>query len=152
MAGKACHVVGSATQVGLTQALGAMDRSLAWSQALFAVLGAFIVGGLGAAIAANFAGLWEMPVAGCVAAFSVVLSAFLFAPRHKTACALVTFFAGATAAWVLVGQSYFPESYGAPLAYQPTYIPFLVTLAGGCLGLLSAFVLHWRQATRRLGA
>lgn len=129
-----------------------MDRSLAWPQALFAVLGVFVVAGLGAAVAANLAGLWEKPVAGCVAAFSVVLSAFLFAPRHKTACALVTFFAGATTAWMLVGQSYFPESYGAPLAYQPTHIPFLVTLAGGCLGLLSALVLHRRQTISRLGA
>lgn len=129
-----------------------MDRSLAWPQAVFAILGVFVAAGLSAGIAANLVGLWEKPIAGCVAAFSVVLSTFLFAPHHKVICALVTFFAGAAAAWILVGQSSFPESYGAPLAYQPTHVPFVVTVAGGCLGLLSVLVVNRRRVARRLGA
>jgi hypothetical protein len=129
-----------------------MDRTslFYWFRATLAVIGAFVVCGLLGAFATGWLHLWETPITGCIAAFGVVMSAYLFAPSYRLTSALVAFAVGAAAAWKLIGHEDFPESYG-PLAYQPTHIPFIATLGGGIAALALACALRWHQA-RKLGA
>ena len=140
----------SATQFGLTQVLGAMNKysAVEWSKAVLATLGAFIVAGVAAGFLAGALHVWATPVEGFVAAFAVVLAAYVFAPTLKVLAASLVLAVGAAAAWKLIGHSDFPESYGE-LAYQPTQIPFFATIAGGLLAWLVACVLGWRR--RRSG-
>jgi hypothetical protein len=123
-----------------------MNKSSAfeWSRAFFAVLGAFVFSGTVAGIGSGMLGYWEVPVAGCFAAFSVVLAAYSFAPSWKRLAAAAVFCVGALAAWKLIGRSSFPQSYGE-LAYQPTSIPFAATLAGGLVALVGTWLLEWRR-------
>ena len=120
---------------------------LAWSRAALAVLGAFLAAGFTGAIAADAMGLWAEPVAGACAAFAVVLSAYLFAPTGRLAAAFAALVLGAIAAWRIVGDASFPESYGAQ-AYQPTELPLLCTIGAGVLALGCATLLSRRVRLR----
>ena len=120
-------------------------RMLAWSIAVFSVAGAFLIGGIGGIFAASVFGTWWEPSAGFLAAFAVVVVAYWAAPRKKLAFATACFVLGVLAAWVLVGNSDYPESYGEK-AYQVTRLPFVVTCGGGFIGLLAVFTIErWRQ-------
>ncbi|TZF83346.1 hypothetical protein [Cognatilysobacter lacus] len=123
-----------------------MDKYTAveWTKALLATLGAFIVAGVAAGFVAGALHVWATPIEGFVAAFVVVLAAYALAPSLKVPAASLTLAVGAAAAWKLIGHSDFPESYGE-LAYQPTQIPFLATIAGGLLAWLIACLLAWRR-------
>lgn len=123
----------------------------AWLQAFFATIGVFVLAGLIGGMGAGLVGVWETPVAGTAAAFFVVLAAYVFAPSHRLAVALVVPLSGAFAAWKLVGQSDFPESYG-PYAYQPTRIPFLSTIIGGLAAFAMACFLDRRVEGSRHGS
>ena len=127
-----------------------MGKSLAteWVKAALATLGAFVAAGVAASIAAGMLDLWETPVAGFVAAFCVVLAAYVFAPAFKVSLASLTLVLGTAAAWRLIGHSDFPESYG-DLAYQPTEIPFIATFVGGVLAWILACLAERRR--RRSG-
>ena len=115
-----------------------------WTKAALATLGAFIASGVAAGLLAGALHVWATPVEGFVAAFAVVIAAYVFAPGAKVSAATLVLAAGAIAAWKLIGHSDFPESYGE-LAYQPTQIPFLATIAGGLLAWLVACLLGWRR-------
>jgi hypothetical protein len=104
-----------------------------WLLAPLTVAGAFFAFGIAAALAADVAGLWELPVAGFVAAFAVVVSAYVAAPSHKLSFACVCFLVGAALAWWMLKDSYWPERHS--LAYQPTLTPLWWTYLGGCIGL-----------------
>ena len=83
--------------------------------------------------------IWIDPTYGFIAAFCVVLSAYLIAPSAKKWIGIIAFLLGAIAAWFIVGESYYPENYANP--YQPTYLPLMVTYCGGLLGVIVCFFL-----------
>lgn len=115
-----------------------------WGSAVAIVFAAFFAAGLLGAFFAGSMRLWYQPVIGFFAAFAVVLSAYLSAPHHKLASAMVAFVVGAVLAWFLLESSSYPESYGEGLAYQPTRLPVVVTYAGGLLGCaVSAMLDRW---------
>jgi len=119
----------------------------AWPIAICAVAGAFLIGGIGGSFASIILGLWGLPGAGFLAAFSVVCVAYLTAPRSKLAFSIACFVFGAFAAWVLVGTAWYPESYGEK-AYEPTSLPLAATCGGGVLGLVAVVVFDVREQLR----
>ena len=119
----------------------------AWSLAVLAIFGAFFIAGLAGSFITDYFGLWHLPGAGLSAAFAVVVTAYVASPSHKLRSSFVALLVGAFVAWVFIEPYWYPETanYG-DLAYQPTHLPFVATLAGGVLGLLSAFLLRSRTA------
>ena len=119
-----------------------------WFLAPIAVFGAFLFAGLAGSFVGEQSGLWQLPVAGFFAAFSVVVTAYFAWSRHKFRAACIALLVGAFVAWIFIEPHWYPETerYG-DLAYQTTHLPFLVTLAGGFLGLLVAFVLRSKAGT-----
>ena len=124
---------------------------LAWSRAAFAVFGAFLGAGIAGAVAADALGIWAEPVAGACAAFAVVLSAYLFAPAGRLRVAFAALVLGALAAWHIVGDASFPESYGGQ-AYLPTELPLICTIGAALLALGCATLLSRRLSIRSHGA
>jgi hypothetical protein len=98
--------------------------------ALFAV---FICLGLFLKILNSFLQLWFEPVGGFILAAAWVISAHLIAPARKSLASTAAFVFGSLLAWRLVGHTWYPENH--PKAYQSTCIPFVLTIAGGLLGL-----------------
>jgi hypothetical protein len=120
----------------------------AWMLAPFTVIGGFLVAGAGGALVASGFGVWELPVAGFVAALGAVLVASVAAPSHKLLFSLFCFCLGAAVAWWALDGSFYPENHPTK-AYQPTLWPWGSTLAGGLLGVLSVIV---RSRPRKLSA
>ena len=117
----------------------------AWSLATLAVLGAFGAAGILGAVVASWVGRWELPASGFAAALAVVITAYMTAPSKRASFACSGFVVGAiTASWIFSDGSWYPESYGN-LAYQKTYLPLWLTLAGGIVGLMCVFVLDRLQ-------
>ncbi len=123
--------------------------AIAWLGAVFAIFGVFVFTGLMGSIAASLLRIWDTPIAGGAAAFSVVLAAYLFAPVRKVRTSSIAFVIGAFVAWIFIGHSVYPESYAA-LAYQPTYLPFACSLIGGIFGLAVVLFLHRRSASGQM--
>ena len=71
--------------------------------------------------------------AGAFAACGTVLGGALVAPKRRSIAAIVVFFAGATAAWLLLGHWLFPEGHSR--AYQTSLVPFIGTCVGGLAGV-----------------
>jgi len=67
-----------------------------------------------------------------------VLSANLIAPDRKPIASAVALVIGGMLAWNLVGHAVYPENN--PKAYQPTYIPFVMTITGGFIGLAGSVI------------
>ncbi len=105
-----------------------------WVISAFAISGAFFLCGFGGALIADLTGLWDKPLAGFFAAFGVVSIAYLSAPSKNREFSLLVFIVGCLCAWFLVGSSWYPESYPSK-AYQPTHLPFIVTVLGGLVSL-----------------
>lgn len=122
-----------------------MSTLMQWSLAVLAVLGAFFVAGIAGSIAADILGFWHIPGAGFFAATAVVVTAYLAAPRRKALFSCAAFALGASAAWILLEPSFYPESqrYG-DLAYQPTHLPIVATYIGGIIGLAIVGILRRR--------
>jgi len=117
---------------------------LRWALAPLLVVCGFIVTGMLGGFVADFVGLWHIPGAGFSAAFAVVVVAYLAAPRYKFVSAITALVLGAIAAWLLLEPSFYPESYGARDAYQPTHLPIIATYIGGLLGLIAVILIrHW---------
>jgi len=106
-----------------------------WIVAIFSVFGAFFLCGIGGSLIASIFGIWETPVAGFFAAFSVVAMAYLAMPSHKKEVAIGTFIIGCFLAWIILEPSHYPESYELR-AYQATHLPLLITAAGGLVALI----------------
>ena len=116
-----------------------------WFLAFFAVAGAFFIAGVAGAIASDLAGFWYRPGAGFAAALAVVLATYLSAPYRKFQAACVALLAGSITAWIVLEPSWYPDSEQYhPLAYQPTHLPLIATLAGGLVGLVLVAVLWYR--------
>ena len=83
---------------------------------------------------------WFEPVAGFIAAFFVVITAYISAPKAKARAVAITYIIGVVCAWYLLADSFYPEQH--PKAYQPTYIPLIATYTGGLLGVILCFVIE----------
>jgi len=100
----------------------------------------FVVSAFTAGTLAGLADVWKKPIIGAVAAFCVVISGYVTAPSHKRTASAVWLIIGAISAWILAGDSYYPEDHEH--AYQLTIIPLLATYLSGLLALLICVVWH----------
>lgn len=133
--------------VGLSAVGGWKLTMTKWVTFIFAVIGAFVACGVGGIVIAWILGSWEIPIAGFCAAFGTVAIAFVSAPSHRTLATFAVFFVGAVLAWFMVEPSWYPQAY-ADNAYQPTHMPFIVTVSGGLVSLaiaLLSFKKRWRS-------
>ncbi|KGJ97361.1 hypothetical protein [Colwellia psychrerythraea] len=105
----------------------------------------FIVSAFAAGFLADLASVWKKPIIGSVAAFFVVISGYATAPSHKKIAAVTWLIVGAISAWILAGDSYYPEDYEH--AYQLTIIPLLATYLSGLLAL--SICLLWHKKTNK---
>lgn len=82
-------------------------------------------------------------MAGFCAAFSVVSTAYLSVPKFRNESCTIVFVVGTFAAWFILEPSYYPENY-QELAYQPSHLPFISTIAGGIFGLIACLLVAAR--------
>ena len=122
-----------------------------WLMAVLAVMGGLLVSGLAGAIAATLLGFWDLPGASFSAAASVVVIAYLAAPRHKFLAACTVLILGAVAAWMILEPAWLPESYRGRGAYQPTHLPIIATYLGALIGLAAVLLLR-RASGRNAGS
>jgi hypothetical protein len=123
-----------------------MDNKIQqWTISFFAVFGAFFLCGIFGSALASLFGLWDRPISGFFAAFGVVTIAYLSSPSWNKQFSVIVFMLGAICAWLLIGESWYPEHY-LDKAYQPTHLPFFITLVGGLLPL--AFILYPLRSRR----
>lgn len=118
---------------------------LKWLVAVLAALGGFVTAGITGAFAAELLGFWHLPGAGFSAAATVVILAYIAAPRHKLLTALIVLTIGAVAAWLTLEPSWLPESYAERGAYQPTHLPIIATYVGALAGLAAVIVMRIRS-------
>lgn len=109
-----------------------------WLLSIFAIIGAFFTCGLGGAFLAESLNIWSVPVAGFLAAFSVVTVAYLSAPLNPRAFASAVFVVGASIAFYLLNDEVYPDSY-QERAYLHTWLPYLTTLIGGLVSMVIIF-------------
>ena len=109
--------------------------------AIFAV---FVSVLFGMSVVTSALQIWFEPVGGFVLAAAWVITAYLTAADYKIITALMAFAAGTALACRLLGYSWWPEGYDK--AYEPTFIPFAATLAGGILAVLASV---WNDRWRR---
>jgi hypothetical protein len=102
------------------------------------VILAFVLVGIAAGLISERLYIWWEPFAGFFAAIAVVSVAYICAPGRKLPVALAAFVLGGAIAYQMLKDSYFPEGYAR--AYEPTLIPFWVTLGGGLLALAAVAV------------
>ena len=100
----------------------------------------FILSAIAAGLLADALGVWKKPFIGAFAAFLVVIAGYATAPSHKKIAATAWLLLGAVAAWILSGQSYYPEDH--QLAYQLTFIPLTATYLSGLAALLLCLLWH----------
>jgi MFS family permease len=117
-----------------------MNQAKGFALSFVIVIISFLVSAIVAGILADLAGIWKKPVIGSVAAFCVVISGYVTAPNHKQKASAVWLIVGAVSAWILAGDSYYPEDYEH--AYQLTIIPLLATYLSGLFALLICMVWH----------
>ena len=107
---------------------------LRWVLLPFEVALAFILVGKAAALIAEKLHISSEPVSGFFAAFAVVAVTYLGAPRSKLFAAVISFVLGGAVAYGVLKDSFDPRTY------EPTLMPFWVTLAGGALAITIASV------------
>ena len=122
------------------------QESVRWVVLLPAAICVLIATGIACDFIAPALGVWYDPLAGFSAAFLVVLTVSVIAPKKKVLAATVALILGGAMAWIMISPpSYFPRSYGE-LAYRPTYLPITVTyLGGGVAWTLSGIVATVRR-------
>jgi len=102
------------------------------------VILAFVLVGIAAGLISERLYIWWEPFAGFFAAIAVVSVAYICAPGRKLPVALAAFVLGGAIAYQMLKDSYFPEGYAR--AYEPTLMPFWLTLGGGLLALAAVAV------------
>ncbi|MBU2871994.1 hypothetical protein [Colwellia sp. E2M01] len=117
-----------------------MNQVKGFILSLVIVIIVFVIVAFSAGALAGLAGVWKKPIIGGVAAFGVVITGYITAPNHKQFAAAFWLVAGAVAAWILAGDSYYPEDH--QYAYQLTIIPLLATYVSGALALLLCVTWH----------
>jgi len=117
-----------------------MNKVRGFAVSIVIVIIAFLVSAITAGILADLAGVWKKPFIGSSAAFFVVLTGYVTAPSHKQIAAIIWLIVGAISAWILAGNSYYPEDYAQ--ASQPTLIPMFATYLSGLIALLICMIWH----------
>ncbi|PKG80654.1 hypothetical protein CXF85_21265 [Colwellia sp. 75C3] len=123
-----------------------MNEVRGFTVSIVIVIIAFLVSAITAGILADLAGVWKKPFIGSSAAFFVVLTGYATAPSHKQIASITWLVVGAIAAWILAGNSYYPEDYTQ--AYQPTLIPLFATYLSGLIALLICMVWHKKYSKK----
>jgi hypothetical protein len=109
--------------------------ALRWSLLPFEVMLGFVVAGIAAVFASGLLGLWYEPVGGFVAAIAVVTLSYIRAPKRPVTVAFISYsIVAAVAFGALWERSFYPENYAQ--SYEPTNMPFWVTLGGGTIAML----------------
>jgi hypothetical protein len=119
-----------------------------WVLLPFEILLGFVLVGIATVLAAGQLYVWYEAVGGFFAAIAVVAVAYIRAPAWPVMAAFVAYSVGTAAAHnMLWERSFYPENYAR--AYEPTHLPFWVTLAGGTLAFISvtAHALLKRRST-----
>lgn len=120
-----------------------MSQVKGFSISIAIVVISFLVSAISAGLLADLAGLWKKPIIGAVAAFCVVIAGYLSAPSHKQIASVIWLIVGAVSAWILAGDSYYPEDHVH--AYQLTFIPLTATYLSGFIALLLCLLWHKKQ-------
>lgn len=123
-----------------------MNQTKAFAFSLVIVITTFVISAILAGLLADFVGIWKKPVIGATAAFCVVISGYVTAPSYKQIAALVWLIVGAISAWILAGDSYYPEDYEH--AYQLTIIPIFATYLSGIVALLLCMLWHKKHVNK----
>jgi len=117
-----------------------MNQVKGFALSIVIVIISFLFSAIAAGILADLASVWKKPIIGSVAAFCVVISGYATAPSHKQLASVVWLIVGAVSAWVLAGDSFYPEDHEH--AYQLTIIPLLATYISGVFAVLICLVWH----------
>jgi len=117
-----------------------MNQVKGFALSIVIVIISFLFSAIAAGILADLASVWKKPIIGSVAAFCVVISGYATAPSHKQLASVVWLIVGAISAWVLAGDSFYPEDHEH--AYQLTIIPLLATYISGVFAVLICLVWH----------
>jgi hypothetical protein len=117
-----------------------MSQTKGFILSIVVVIISFLVSAISAGILADLAGLWKKPIIGSVAAFCVVIAGYLSAPSHKIIASVFWLIVGAISAWILAGDSFYPEDHEH--AYQLTFIPLTATYLSGLFALLICLLWH----------
>ena len=117
-----------------------MNQVRGFAFSIVIVIISFLVSAIAAGVLADLASVWKKPIIGSVAAFCVVIFGYVTAPSHKQLAAVVWLIIGAISAWVLAGDSFYPEDHEH--AYQLTIIPLLATYLSGLFALLICLLWH----------
>lgn len=117
-----------------------MNHTKAFALSIIVVIVIFVISAFSAGIIAGYFGVWKKPFIGGAAAFFVVISGYLTAPTRKRLAASIWLVVGAIAAWILAGESYYPEDHQH--AYQLTIIPLAATYLSGIFALLLCILWH----------
>ncbi|NQZ28713.1 MAG: hypothetical protein HRT55_20640 [Colwellia sp.] len=120
-----------------------MNQVRGFALSIVIVIISFLVSAIAAGVLADLASVWKKPIIGSVAAFCVVISGYVTAPSHKTIASVVWLIIGAISAWLLAGDSFYPEDHEH--AYQLTIIPLLATYLSGLFALLICLLWHKKQ-------
>ena len=80
-------------------------------------------------------------------AIAFVVAGVWLAPRYREVVAVGLFAIGARVAWIVEGPWSFPESH--PRAYQTSWVPLVLTLIGGVIGVLISVVTLGRTRNQR---
>ena len=117
-----------------------MNQVRGFAFSIVIVIISFLVSAIAAGILADLAGVWKKPIIGSVAAFCVVIAGYVTAPSHKPLASVVWLIVGSISAWILAGDSFYPEDHEH--AYQLTIIPLLATYLSGIFALLICLLWH----------
>ncbi|WP_019028183.1 hypothetical protein [Colwellia piezophila] len=123
-----------------------MNQTKGFIASFVIVIIIFLVSAISAAFLADYVGIWKKPVIGAMAAFCVVISAYLTSPSHKRSAAVIWLIVGAISAWFLAGDSFYPED--SEQAYQLTIIPLAATYLSGLFALLICLVWHHKKLNK----
>jgi hypothetical protein len=106
--------------------------ALRWILLPFAAVLALVLAALCAERIGIALRLWTYPFVGFFSAFAVVSTAHAVAPARKFFSAFISYVIGGAFAYAALKDCYDPRTY------EPTLMPFWVTLAGGAFALAIA--------------
>ena len=110
-----------------------------WLLSILAIVGAFFICGIGGFFLASSISVWDTPVAGFIAAFSVVSVSYLSAPVNPKVYSSSVFVLGALLAFNMLKGETYPVSFEGR-AYQPTLVPYICTIIGGLIPIAFIFI------------
>ena len=120
-----------------------MNNFKGFTLSIIIVMISFLISAISAGILADLFSVWKKPIIGAAAAFCVVIAGYYSAPSYKFIACVVWLIIGAVAAWILAGDSYYPEDHMH--AYQLTMIPLLATYTSGLIAVIISLINHKKK-------